>query len=999
MGAAIHVKGGDGAEEILRIADSDRGRLFAAHERHQKHQGRSGHNTSTNGEASTSKLDATSAEFDVNVVGVRTKMTKKGRLRRPRAHDEFLIRTRQPGGYETYVSRRYGDFARLADTLRIEFPEEEIPRPPAKDRRETDVKSNMHRAESSTESTINERAPQIGNLAIEVEEEAGASKQDLTFSPSSHASATFSPELRPDNATRSARSSTSDTSARPIVPGPLARERNRLTLRAYIRALLSNPHVAESEALTSFLLTEPTILTPAEEDDTQARETLDAVRDDEAQRFSAEATRRVTELRHHLQSFKADLIQRDGLTRVFSTIKSTPNIEELPESYQALIAWGRISLASTLFHLFVGSDTSSDIFGQLKRIHGLMPYFVLRSILRISNPVSMIRGVLDLFLAQPFGQRSLLQRMLTSNIQEEVRELGEMANRISSKVDDDLLAERIRCFVYAPLALQTEMRNEAERDRLDIITVILKSNKLPSYPPEAMSPLPLNRGQVHRVVRSSRAYELYKEYRASLGKNETDEGPDAVDEQAWLYEDLHVLLKCLTRMRDKEQLISLLFEGVTSELLKDIVTIFYSPLAQVYKAANIADSLSDLQAFINDLIRTVEMNEEISLVDPQRTVQVFIDLVARHEGRFYAFVHQVHSKGSGLFDGLMHWIELFINFVRGPDLADNADAPAASADTTAAGSATSNKQRRGVGDVDLEICLPAGGQERKRVLHEIDCVVVHAYRLKLMRELKLKRRLADREVRGAAKRVDAGDVSSWGIGDGDDDTAFVNAMAENLGVGDAFTDEVNEVEDEEEAEAEEDEENDSHGAESKYYYNDEDEEDVSDTSASSAPSSDSDSDAAPALPEKSGTTTATRESSEASRAWRPPIPQRSISTLTARAANKELPTIPLEEACSLAQKRRRRMPKAPTLTAIPELLPLFVEMVRPLLRPARSASGSSVASVPVSPGTTMSYGAQQPFYLSQPPSRTNSPRQPAVSRQQSQPQQQQQQQPPGGWHG
>lgn len=41
-----------------------------------------------------------------------------------------------------------------------------------------------------------------------------------------------------------------------------------------------------------------------------------------------------------------------------------------------------------------------------------------------------------------------------------------------------------------------------------------------------------------------------------------------------------------------------------------MVTIFYSPLAQVYKAANIADSLSDLQTFVNDLIRTVEASEE-----------------------------------------------------------------------------------------------------------------------------------------------------------------------------------------------------------------------------------------------------------------------------------------------------------------------------------------------------------------------------------------------------
>jgi hypothetical protein len=33
-------------------------------------------------------------------------------------------------------------------------------------------------------------------------------------------------------------------------------------------------------------------------------------------------------------------------------------------------------------------------------------------------------------------------------------------------------------------------------------------------------------------------------------------------------------------------------------------------LAQVYKAASIADSLGDFQNFINDLIRTVEQGEE-----------------------------------------------------------------------------------------------------------------------------------------------------------------------------------------------------------------------------------------------------------------------------------------------------------------------------------------------------------------------------------------------------
>ena len=65
-------------------------------------------------------------------------------------------------------------------------------------------------------------------------------------------------------------------------------------------------------------------------------------------------------------------------------------------------------MASTVFHHFVAADNASESFAGLKRIHGLMPYFMLKAALKISNPMAMIRGVLDLFLAQPFGGRSLL---------------------------------------------------------------------------------------------------------------------------------------------------------------------------------------------------------------------------------------------------------------------------------------------------------------------------------------------------------------------------------------------------------------------------------------------------------------------------------------------------------------------------------------------------------------------------------------------------------------
>jgi hypothetical protein len=47
-------------------------------------------------------------------------------------------------------------------------------------------------------------------------------------------------------------------------------------------------------------------------------------------------------------------------------------------------------------------------------------------------------------------------------------------------------------------------------------------------------------------------------HRESLNDSDDDDGPQ--DEDAWLFEDLGILAKLYSRLRDKEQLIELIFE-------------------------------------------------------------------------------------------------------------------------------------------------------------------------------------------------------------------------------------------------------------------------------------------------------------------------------------------------------------------------------------------------------------------------------------------------------
>ncbi|KAI5475527.1 Phox-like domain-containing protein [Pseudohyphozyma bogoriensis] len=676
LSAAIKLTENGGVEEVVRIADEGDS-YAAAPASNRKANGPTFVPMSVS--ASKQGHQKSEDEFSINVVSVRH-MVARGRVRN-KAHEEFIVRTTRKGKEPVFVARRYGDFGRLAETLRKECLEEDVPTPPSKDRRSTDV------------------APD-------------------------------SPSLNGQIPT-------------------LARERNRLTLRAYLRTILLNDTLASSSAFQSFLLESPIQLTPGEMHDVKLREDMDHMREAEAEKFRKDVEGRVQELEGYLRGFREELVKSDGLSRVFATVRRTERVEDLPVEYKKVLEWGRISLASTIYQVFLGSDTSSSNLSQLKRIHGMMPYFMLRGILKISNPMAMVRAVLDLFLARPFGSTSLLQKMFTSGMADEARELREDAELVKRKIAHPVMCQKVEDFVNAPKEAQDRYRAEAVAENLDIMSVILRSPAEPSLDARSMQ----------AVQRASVAYEEYKHHRDELSDPEDDEGPD--NDDAWLFEDLHVLMRVITKARDKEQLVELIFEGSTSEMLKDIVTIFYEPLAKVYKAANIADSLGDLQTFVNDLIKTVDQAEEANLVDPQRTVQIFIDLVARHESRFYHFVHQVHSKGEGLFDNLMSWIERFINFVR-----DGLPAP-----------------------VSLDFLLPHAGQPRIDILAEVDAVIEYHRKLKAAHHERMRRRM----VKGEATDKDA-------------DAAFVSGVMENLHIGSVMGDvaDVN-AEDSEEEEDEDDE--------------------------------------------------------------------------------------------------------------------------------------------------------------------------------------------------
>lgn len=173
-------------------------------------------------------------------------------------------------------------------------------------------------------------------------------------------------------------------------------------------------------------------------------------------------------------------------------------------------------------------------------------------------------------------------------------------------------------------------------------------------------------------------------------------------------------------------------------------------------------------------------------MDPGKTVQAFIDLVIRHEQAFYTFVHNVHTKGAGLFDDLTRWVECFFSLLKDGVGAD------------ANGASVGDEFAVAIGKFSLETLLPAGNDERAVIFEEVDRVARYHYALKVAHEERVRRRFQ----RSQGASADDADEEA---------RALVQSVMNEIRLGegmDALLDDEDEDEDDEDEEDDEDDDED-----------------------------------------------------------------------------------------------------------------------------------------------------------------------------------------------
>lgn len=322
--------------------------------------------------------------------------------------------------------------------------------------------------------------------------------------------------------------------------------------------------------------------------------------------------------------------------------------------------------------------------------------------------------------------------------------------------------------------------------------------------------------------------------------------------------------------------------------------------------------------------------------DPAKTVQTFIDLIQRHEQSFYSFVHKVHSKGEGLFDNLMRWIERFLTLMR-EGLSGLSSTP----------------------PISLEFLLPHTGSDRENVMKEVDEIAKYHYKLKLAYEAKVRRRFgrtqqggddADKEDEAVAGMVNdvVSDLSFGDLVKGDADDLAAEATDEEDSSGESddgedSTDEESSGDDEEDSGSEEGESG---------------EEESSDDGKAVTPVARSQTTAHSPLETRPRVSPAYPPPHQKQSLDIPPTPSKSPSPSPIRSArsmtisspigaassSKPLPATPARHSLQKEREKEREAnvapsttkrkkqkpegPKPPELEHIPKLLPLFVEMVR-----------------------------------------------------------------------
>ncbi|KAF2202761.1 hypothetical protein GQ43DRAFT_301259 [Delitschia confertaspora ATCC 74209] len=332
-----------------------------------------------------------------------------------------------------------------------------------------------------------------------------------------------------------------------------------------------------------------------------------------------------------------ELVYGDLVDEALGEIRQTEVLGEHSSLIQAVHEYILLNLASLLHHIFVLSPDGQYLLHIIESVHRLIPYPVLRQTLRVGNAATMINGMVKLFLTKLSvtavtnwigltnnvnDGMNLLQQIISQVMAWDTAEFQKRAKSLehtkSGPSKDSFSA--IRTHVQAPRQRHEELRSKSIKQSKSITAVILES----ASPPIDISGL------------SEEHHSILQDFYSTL-----------------------------LSIRDREELTKILCKmqpDLLTSLVRDLVSAYDPIIRAVHNAVDLSGTVSDLQAFLDDLVKVGKRKTNGSGVkggdagvdgaqdgdSDIPTVEDFVSLLRKHIPSAHRFMHQVAKNAPDL---------------------------------------------------------------------------------------------------------------------------------------------------------------------------------------------------------------------------------------------------------------------------------------------------------------------------------------------------------------
>lgn len=609
-------------------------------------------------------------KFSMQPSSLLSKLSLTDTSSKPSMHDTyFLLRIKQKSEPTNaiFVAKNYEDFKKLSHQLKAEFPGKKLARLPHKTKKSISVVISLDNQPSSgtsktpgtpgtpgTPSTPKEKI--VASMAVDSPKTTSASMFSNSESETS--------SVADDASTEEWDFEEDFQDASDVKSNHLIGERMRTSLRQYLRSLCEDKEVAQSLNLCHFLTTAPL----AEESfnkellqDIKHRELVDISNLETQVRFQKLALKRSIELQDAMKELKTSLLKDENyLLGLVGELKVKTKVSELSPLLRSFVEWCKVYLSSTIYQVFLGNDSGYEFYTQIKRLHKLMPYTMMAQIMRFTNPMGMMKAMIDLFMAQPFGGQSLLQTMFSTILSDDLKGQEKITHELEQKILHDS---------YGSLdVIECLKKSVFKNENGQIVDMKLVHEESDSMGMPACLVILLKNAE-NGAIAATAVDDVIESYTAwkSLKKTPAEKITPLKEAEAAYFSHVKELLQLYVRERDKMLMRKLWQDPELSQLLRSIVTLIYEPMVRIFKVARVDIALKNFERFMNDLIKLIDeiYNGQHGVSSQFNVVDSINNLFTKHQDACLSFIHEVYVHDTeGIFEGFITWIVRIVRILQ-----------------------------------------------------------------------------------------------------------------------------------------------------------------------------------------------------------------------------------------------------------------------------------------------------------------------------------------------